>query len=173
MLLSGLLAVSAYSAVPAQAETLNLSFAEAAITGYDGCVATAPGWRAKDPYETQDVNGCHVDFAIPVTVGHSIKQIKLLYGIWCQGGFVCADPNLLDVSSYLVATTVTGPNAGHEDYFYYWSSQGQGLNQIDGNYAQSLMPLFASFTTQADTVYRVSAEVHNFFFVSGLQITYN
>ena len=171
-LLNALVALSAYTVIPANAtETLNLSFADAAVTEYDGCVGTAVGWMAKDPYQIQDVNGCQVEFALPVPVGHLIRQISVLHGTSCENSQPCADPNVIMTSAAVLSTVISGPWAGLGDYHFVWSS-----NEVDPLGSIVTKPLMVKpdqFITLGDTAYRVQVKVRNFAFVAGLQITYD
>jgi len=169
-LVSALMATVGYIAVPAQAtETINVSYAAAAITGYNNCVALADfGWTDADPYHISNVTGCRVEFSLPVPAGHLVRQIGVSYATACDQNQPCWN-NTLQTSAYLGVNPVSGAGGGSQ---LYWSSSNPvfPLGSIEQKF---LMGKPDWFVTQTGLAYHVVVEVHNFDAVTGIQVTYD
>jgi hypothetical protein len=170
VLMNALLASTVYVAMPAEAtETINLSYAAAAITGYDNCRALGDfGWRDADPYDVQNVTGCRVEFALPIPVGHLIRQISVSYGTICDQNQPCWN-NTLQTAAYLEWNAISGAGGGT---LFYWSSPDP-VFPLGSLSAKPLMGKPDAFVTQAGMAYHLTVEVQNFDAVAGIQVTYD
>jgi hypothetical protein len=170
-LVSALLASLVYVAIPAEAtETINVSYAAAAQNlGYGSCIPLSDlGWMDADPDHQNNVNGCRVEFAVPVPVGHLIRQISVSYGTFCDQNQPCWN-NTLKTSAYVGWNAISGVGGGS---LFYWSSTDP-VAPLGTLVSKALMGKPDAFVTQSGIAYHVTVEVENFDAVAGIQVTYD
>jgi len=171
--LAAMLALAAYSAVPAQAsEVLNIPFS-AAYSREDSPNNCAPNFGFGLASPAPAPVSCYLEFPLTVPVGRTIKQISVLHG---TDEFL-ANPF---IEAYVAVQPIAAPWGGFQTQLFYWSSNAQvasGTVASERLMAQTGVPPLVSypdaFVTQSNRMYHVIMHLVNGAYVAGLQVTYD